>query len=100
MIPVLGEFGRTPKVNPAGGRDHWPQVWTVWFAGGGIKGGRVVGASDEIGGYPADRPVTTAEIAATIYRALGIDLEHHLPGPQRRPVPVVDFGVREIRELF
>jgi len=100
VIPVLGEFGRTPKVNPAGGRDHWPQVWTVWFAGGGIKGGRVVGASDEIGGYPADRPVTPAEIAATIYRALGIDLEHHLPGPQRRPVPVVDFGVREIRELF
>jgi hypothetical protein len=59
-----------------------------------------VGASDEIGGYPADRPVTTSEIVATIYRALGIDLEHHLPGPQRRPVPVVDFGVREIRELF
>jgi uncharacterized protein (DUF1501 family) len=100
VIPVLGEFGRTPKVNPAGGRDHWPQVWTVWFAGGGIKGGRVVGASDEIGGYPADRPVTTSEIVATIYRSLGIDLEHHLPGPQRRPVPVVDFGVREIRELF
>jgi hypothetical protein len=100
VIPVLGEFGRTPKVNPAGGRDHWPQVWTVWFAGGGIKGGRVVGASDDIGGYPADRPVTTGEIAATIYRALGLDLEHHLPGPQRRPVPVVDFGVHEIRELF
>jgi uncharacterized protein (DUF1501 family) len=100
VIPVLGEFGRTPKINPAGGRDHWPQVWSVWFAGGGIKGGRVVGTSDEIGGYPADRPVTTSEIVATIYRALGIDLEHHLPGPQRRPVPVVDFGVREIRELF
>lgn len=100
VIPVLGEFGRTPKVNPAGGRDHWPQVWTVWFAGGGIQGGRVVGQSDETGGYPADRPVTTAEIVATIYKSLGVDLEHHLPGPQRRPVPVVDFGVREIRELF
>jgi hypothetical protein len=100
VIPVLGEFGRTPKVNPAGGRDHWPQVWTVWFAGGGIQGGRVVGATDETGGYPADRPVTTSEVVATIYKALGIDLEHHLPGPQRRPVPVADFGVREIRELF
>src|SRR4029079_16153177 len=100
VIPVLGEFGRTPKVNPAGGRDHWPQVWTVWFAGGGIKGARVVGASDDIGGYPADRPVTTAEIVATIYKSLGIELAHHLARPQGRPFPVVDFGVREIRELF
>ncbi|HBH54548.1 MAG TPA: DUF1501 domain-containing protein [Planctomycetaceae bacterium] len=100
VIPVLGEFGRTPKVNPAGGRDHWPQVWTVWFAGGGIAGGRVVGQSDETGGYPVDRPTTTSEVVATIYRALGIDLEHLLPGPQQRPVPVVDSGVREIRELF
>jgi Protein of unknown function (DUF1501) len=100
VIPVLGEFGRTPKINPAGGRDHWPQCWTVWFAGAGIKGGRVVGRSDDIGGYPDDRPVTTSEVVATIYRALGIDLEHHLRGPQNRPVPVVDFGVREIRELF
>jgi hypothetical protein len=100
VIPVLGEFGRTPKVNPAGGRDHWPQVWTVWFAGGPIRGGRIVGSSDETGGYPADRPTTCSEVVATIYKALGIDLEHHLPGPQNRPVPVVDFGVREIRELF
>ena len=100
VVPVLGEFGRTPKVNPAGGRDHWPQVWTVWFAGGGIVGGRVVGQSDEIGGFPMDRPTTTAEVVATIYRSLGIDLEHVLPGPQQRPIPVVDSGVREIRELF
>lgn len=100
VVPVLGEFGRTPKINPAGGRDHWPQVWTVWFAGGGIKGGRVVGSSDDIGGYPADRPTTCAEVVATIYRALGIDLEHLLPGPQGRPVPMVDSGVHEIRELF
>jgi len=100
IVPVLGEFGRTPKVNPAGGRDHWPQCWTVFFAGGGIQGGRVVGASDEIGGYPADRPVTPAEIAATMYHALGIDLEHLLPGPQGRPLPVVDSGTREIHELF
>jgi hypothetical protein len=100
VVPVLGEFGRTPKVNPAGGRDHWPQCWTVFFAGGGIRGGRVVGSSDEIGGYPSDRPTTCSEVVATIYKALGVDLEHHLPGPQGRPIPVVDFGVREIRELF
>lgn len=100
VIPVLGEFGRTPKINPAGGRDHWPQVWTVWFAGGGIAAGRVVGQSDEVGGYPSDRPVTPAEIVATIYKALGVDLEHSLPGPQGQPIPLVDPGVREIRELF
>jgi len=100
IVPVLAEFGRTPKINPAGGRDHWPQAWTVWLAGGGIHGGRVVGQTDETGGFPVDRPVTTAEVVATIYRSLGIDLEHLLPGPAKRPVPVVDSGVQELRELF
>ncbi len=57
MVVAMGEFGRTPKINPAGGRDHWPQCWTVSMAGGGIKGGQVIGASDEIGAYPKDRPV-------------------------------------------
>ncbi len=75
LVCNLAEFGRTPKVNPAGGRDHWPQCWTVYFAGGGVQGGRVVGRSDEIGGYPAERPVTPAEVVATIYRGLGLDLE-------------------------
>ena len=87
MIPVLGEFGRTPKINPAGGRDHWPQVWTVWFAGGGIKGGRVVGTSDDIGGYPADRPVTTAEIVATIYRAWESTWNTTFPARSAAPSP-------------
>src|SRR6266567_594926 len=57
MVVATGEFGRTPKINPAGGRDHWPQCWTMSMAGGGVKGGQVVGASDEIGAYPKDRPV-------------------------------------------
>ncbi len=61
MVCNLAEFGRTPKVNPAGGRDHWPQCWTVGFAGGGVQGGRVVGKSDEIGGYPAEHPVRPGE---------------------------------------
>jgi uncharacterized protein (DUF1501 family) len=100
LVVCMGEFGRTPKVNPAGGRDHWPQCWTIFFAGGGVKGGRVVGASDEIGAYPKDRPVTPAEVAATVYHSLGIDLNHELPGPQGRPIPIVDYGVRPIMELF
>src|SRR3954471_2184029 len=100
LVCNLAEFGRTPKVNPAGGRDHWPGVWTVGFAGGGVKGGRVIGKSDEVGGYPAERPVTPASIVATIYQSLGIDLETELPGPQGRPFPLVDRGFEHLKELF
>ena len=99
-VVATGEFGRTPKINPAGGRDHWPQCWTMVMAGGGIKGGRVVGSSDEIGAAPQDRPVTPAEVAATIYQALGISLEIDLPGPQGRPIRLVDHGVEPISELL
>ena len=100
LVCNLAEFGRTPKVNPAGGRDHWPQCFTTYFAGGGVKGGRVVGASDPIGGVPADRPVQPADVTATIFHSLGLKLESHLPGPAGRPFPLVDFGHREIHELF
>src|SRR3954470_3145566 len=68
LVCNLSEFGRTPRINPAGGRDHWPACWTTYFAGGGVKGGRVVGRSDEIGAYPAERPVTSSEVVATIYK--------------------------------
>jgi hypothetical protein len=100
LVCNLAEFGRTPRVNPAGGRDHWPQCWTVYFAGGGVQGGRVVGQSDEIGAYPAERPVEPAEVVATVFRSLGLDLEKTLPGPQSRPFPLVDYGVHAIEELF
>ena len=100
LVCNLAEFGRTPRVNPAGGRDHWPQCWTVYFAGGGVQGGRVVGRSDRIGGVPAERPVDPPEIVATIYHSLGLDLETKLPGPQGRPFPLVDSGKHEIHELF
>jgi hypothetical protein len=100
LVVSMGEFGRTPKINPAGGRDHWPQCWTMMMAGGGIKGGQVVGSSDEIGAYPKDRPATPAEVAATVYRALDIDIDTELPGLQGRPIKVVDHGVNPINELF
>lgn len=100
MVCNIAEFGRTPKVNPAGGRDHWPQCFTSYFAGGGVKGGQVVGASDPVGGVPADRPVQPADIVATVFHSLGLKLESHLPGPAGRPFPLVDFGHREIHELF
>lgn len=100
MILAFGEFGRTPKINPAGGRDHHPGCWTVLFAGGPIKGGQAVGASDEIGGAPKDRPVSTQEIAATIYRGLGVSLDTELPSPLGRPLRLVDHGIEPIGELF
>jgi arylsulfatase A-like enzyme len=100
MVVAMGEFGRTPKVNPAGGRDHWPQAWSVLMAGGGVQGGRVIGATDSIGAYPVDRPVTPAQLIATVYHSLGVNLETELPSPGSRPVPVVDFGTEPVLELF
>ncbi|GAB4144246.1 MAG: DUF1501 domain-containing protein [Planctomycetaceae bacterium] len=100
LVCNLAEFGRTPRVNPAGGRDHWPQCWTVYFAGGGVKGGQAIGKSDPTGGYPAERPVSPANVVGTIFHSLGLDLEKHLPGPAGRPFPLVDFGTKPITELF
>jgi hypothetical protein len=100
MVLGLGEFGRTPKINPAGGRDHHPGVWTILLGGGPIKGGRVIGESDELGYAPKSRPVTPAEVAATIYRGLGLDPHKDLPGPQGRPIPLADYSVQPIKELF
>ena len=100
LIVMLSEFGRTPKVNPAGGRDHWPQCFTVSFAGGGVQGGRVIGKSDPNGGFPAERPVNPAEVVATIFHSLGLDPQAHLPGPAGRPFGLTDFGTDPIEELF
>ena len=100
MVVAMGEFGRTPKINPAGGRDHWPQCWSMAMAGGGVKGGQVIGASDEIGAYPKDRPIPAAAVAATIMYGLGIDLDKELPGAQGRPMPMVDRGIEPVKELF
>src|SRR4051794_11047898 len=89
MVTAMGEFGRTPKVNPAGGRDHWPQCWSIIMGGGPLKGGTIVGASDEIGGAPKDRPTNPGEVAATIFKGLGIDMHTELPGFGGRPIPLV-----------
>jgi hypothetical protein len=72
LVVAMGEFGRGPKINPAGGRDHWPQCWTAILAGGGIQGGQIHGSSDRIGAEPRDNPVTPADIAATIRTSLQI----------------------------
>jgi hypothetical protein len=100
LVCNLADFGRTPRINPAGGRDHWPQCFSAYFAGGGIQGGRAIGKSDLIGAYPAERAVEPSEVVATIYKSLGFDLDTTLPGPAGRPFPLVDFGKHEVKELF
>ena len=100
LVCNLQEFGRTPRVNPAGGRDHWPQCFTTYYAGGGVRGGQTVGRSDPIGGVPAERPTDPGDVVATIFHSLGYNLEAHLPGPAGRPFPLVDFGKQPVKELF
>jgi hypothetical protein len=95
LVLAVGEFGRTPYLNPRGGRDHWPGCWTALLAGGGVRGGQVVGASDALGAEPADRPVTPADLAATVYCALGLDPRTRLPG---QDLPLADGNV--VGELF
>jgi hypothetical protein len=73
IVLAAGEFGRTPRINPLGGRDHHPGVWTMLIGGGPIRGGQIIGASDKLGFEPASRPVTPGDVMATLYRGMGID---------------------------
>ena len=88
LVVVMGEFGRTPKINTAGGRDHWPRVFSVLLAGAGIPGGQIIGRSDATGEGPVDRPITPADLAATIYTLLGINPRDTLTTPDGRPVEI------------
>jgi uncharacterized protein (DUF1501 family) len=99
LVIAMGEFGRTPKLNTRGGRDHWPRVFSVVLAGGGIRGGQVVGSSDRTGESPLDRPVSPNDLARTIYTLLGINPDLELQTTDGRPVPV-NQGGRVINELF
>jgi uncharacterized protein (DUF1501 family) len=98
VIPT-GEFGRTPTINKDAGRDHWPNAMTVPFAGGGVVGGRVIGASDARAEAPATRPITPEDMAATIYKTLGVDYSEVYYDPLGRPLPILDSG-RPIREIL
>lgn len=98
LVVAAGEFGRTPKINSRGGRDHWSGVWSALLAGGGIRGGQVLGASDARGCMPADRPVRPAELAATILHSLGIDLSVQLGTPTGTEFPIV--GAAPLAELL
>ncbi len=99
LVVVMGEFGRTPKLNTQGGRDHWPRVFSVLLAGGGVPGGQVIGSSDSVGESPHDRPVTPGDLAATIYALLGIDPQLELRTRDGRPVRLTSHESQAIREI-
>ncbi len=99
-VLAVGEFGRTPKISPQLGRDHWPQVNCALLAGGGMKTGQVIGATDRIAGEAVARPVTWGELFATLYHNLGIDAQQTtLPDLTGRPQHLVEGDARPLREL-
>ena len=100
MVIAAGEFGRTPRINPAGGRDHWPQCQSVLMAGGGIVGAQVIGSSDATGAEPKDRPVSPGEILATMYEHMGISANLQIRGPEGKAIRVLPHSTEPIRELF
>jgi uncharacterized protein (DUF1501 family) len=92
LVMVSSEFGRTPKINKDAGRDHYPKVFSVMLAGGGIKGGVVYGASNATASEPEFDPVTPADLATTMYHQLGIVADKELMAPGDRPIEIVDGG--------
>lgn len=99
LVVVTTEFGRTPRINDLAGRDHWPNAFSIVMAGGGVKGGQVVGATDNQAAEVTDRPITPPDMVATILYALGIDHRKVLHTPLGRPVPIADGG-EVVHELF
>ncbi len=93
LVVVTGEFGRTPRFNPNGGRDHWPQVFSVLLAGGGIRGGQVYGSSTPDGAYPASDPVSPGDLAATLFHCLGVDPHTEIMDRVARPFPIAEGEV-------
>jgi len=104
VVIAMGEFGRTPELNPALGRDHWPNCWSLALGGGGIRGGQLVGGSDERGFHPAGRQVSMGEIFATVYKAFGIDWSKEYMSPAGRPIKIAnsleDGTAQPITELI
>jgi hypothetical protein len=88
LVVWTGEFGRSPKINGAGGRDHWGHVFSVALAGGGVRGGQVLGVSDSIGGYPKDGRVQPQDLTATIFHCLGYRPETEIHDSLGRPLPL------------
>ena len=99
LVCFVTEFGRTPRLNKFGGRDHWTHAYSIAFAGAGVPGGQVIGSSDKDGGYVSNEPHTPEEYAATIYEKLGIDRSKPLYTASHRPV-FFGHGAEPIASLF
>jgi hypothetical protein len=99
LVMVSSEFGRTPKINATAGRDHWPKVFSVVLAGGGIKKGFVYGTSDATATEPEDDPLTVEDLSTTVYQCLGINADKELMAPGNRPIEIVDGG-KIVKELL
>lgn len=99
LVCVASEFGRTPKINGTAGRDHWPKVFSVVMAGGGIKGGQVYGSSNATASEPENDPLTVVDWATTVYHCMGIVADKELMAPGDRPIEIVDGG-KVRRELL
>ncbi len=99
LVVAMGEFGRTPKINKDVGRDHWAQAGSLLFAGAGVLGGKVIGATDKQGAYVTDRPVRPADVCYTIYDSLGINPRKQIRTPEGRPVEILDEG-STVKELY
>ena len=99
LLVAFGEFGRTPKINKDAGRDHWGRAGSLIFAGAGVQGGRVIGATDKNGAFVTDRPVRPADVCWTVYESLGIDPSKELRTPEGRPVSILSEGA-PVKELF
>jgi uncharacterized protein (DUF1501 family) len=92
LVMVTTEFGRTPKINGTAGRDHWPKVFSIVLAGGGMKKGYIHGSSDPTGAEPENDPLTVENLSATVYSLIGIDGEKNLMSPGGRPQKIVYGG--------
>lgn len=90
LVIVMGEFGRTPRINSRAGRDHWPWCFSVVLAGGGVRGGQVLGVSDRIGAYPKSNPATPEDLTATLYHCLGLDPHAWIHDPRTREYQLAD----------
>lgn len=99
LVMLTTEFGRTPKINKDGGRDHWPRVFSIALAGGGIKRGQVYGASDATSSAPGDNPLSVEDFATTVYHQLGIPADKELMAPGNRPIEIVKGG-QVVRDLL
>jgi uncharacterized protein (DUF1501 family) len=99
LVMAFGEFGRTPRINPGAGRDHWPGAMTIVYSGGGLKMGQAIGTTNDKAEFPTSKPYSVGCVLSTMYHALGIDYKHVFYDQAKRPLPILNEG-KPIEELI